>query len=453
MVMGGNPVAAKKFNPNLIAIQYTTSFITYSERSGHKDNNHDTYWSELHKYVVERHLNEEEFYLHTAEPIPGCDVPAKTNACRLITPNAMYNENNYNNVGNPEFVKFSAWRLNLLAKTDPGFDGWFFDTNDAVMLHNVVCGNRPFTLNGKQAHVNSLEYGTSCTKFYSDFNDFMKAMATGFKGPLVPNVNLGSGDPNPTLAAQKDKESKQIAQILGWVFPEGQNNIFQKYTDLWPVIDDYQHSGIKMLMSFHAYANENQFYSDFGDVKGNFSPGSYDTILHRYGMTVLTQHYLLQPSGPKLGDYYFAPQAEPWDIDFNLMYPQAAAKADVGVPTGPRTQFDPATGQPTNATQTDPKKQLSTFWRREFTKAWIIERPRSAYSANAYGNDTAMVVKLPPGNLVRLNWDGTTTPVSGSIMLHNVEGAILLKKLNGAATLLRSDLERHTRVLFLARES
>jgi hypothetical protein len=148
----------------------------------------------------------------------------------------------------------------------------------------------------------------------------------------------------------------------------------------------------------------------------SMSPGNYDTAQHRYQMSDLVSNYMLTPN-LSTQNFYWAPVNRYYpSTSMSATWP-AAIGTDVGVPTQARQA---------GISGTDGAGQSYQIYSRTFTKALMLMNPQYGDVQPNYGDSSAVTVTLPTGSWSRLNADGTTTPVSGTIQLRHVEGVILM---------------------------
>ncbi|MEO6209407.1 MAG: Ig-like domain-containing protein [Gemmatimonadaceae bacterium] len=201
------------------------------------------------------------------------------------------------------------------------------------------------------------------------------------------------------------------ALAAGAVHLEGMNNAFHSgIPQIWQWVESLASAGV--LVDFvtlytSTYANS---------IPNSFPHGNQATGAGRMKMWELASYYMVVPSNPA----NIALQLEnSWALPYSSLWLRAQ-EANVGHPLGARVQASRGT---------DPLGQTYAVYTRDMDRALVIMRINQGWGSHSYVDGTAVSIPLPTTDQwLPLNADGTLGAAVTSVMLRNVEAAILVKK-------------------------
>ena len=160
-------------------------------------------------------------------------------------------------------------------------------------------------------------------------------------------------------------------------------------------------------------------YADMAAVVRKDFGGSTDSAYHRIKMAELASYYMVVPSTP---DRLALQLVNMWDRPYSSIWLRAQ-EANIGHPTGPRHRIV------RDVPAADPTGQKVQVFARDFDRALVLFRSQVGWSAQHYGDSTAISIPLPAGETwLPLNPDGTLGAPVTHLALRNADAAILIKQ-------------------------
>ena len=160
-------------------------------------------------------------------------------------------------------------------------------------------------------------------------------------------------------------------------------------------------------------------YADMAAVVRKDFGGSTDSAFHRIKMAELASYYMVVPSTP---DRLALQLVNMWDRPYSSIWLRAQ-EANIGHPTGPRHRLI------RDVPAADPTGQKVQVFTRDFDRALVLFRSQVGWSAQHYGDSTAISIPLPGGETwLPLNPDGTLGAPVTHLALRNADAAILIKQ-------------------------
>ena len=178
----------------------------------------------------------------------------------------------------------------------------------------------------------------------------------------------------------------------------------------WKQIDNLQAAGVYTefvgLLSYTEWARVPISHQ-------SFNAGNYESVTDRGQMAQLASYYMVVPADPQRLSF---DQQNYWNVRPDSVWATAVEK-DVGHPIEARHVI--ASGK-------DPVGQSYRVYARQFENAYVLIRPAVDWRPTLYGDQTGVSIPLEkPMRL--LHRDGSLGPPVTTIMLRNVEAAVLFK--------------------------
>jgi hypothetical protein len=188
--------------------------------------------------------------------------------------------------------------------------------------------------------------------------------------------------------------------------------------------NDYMYSGMLDRWKWIESLNASGVFVDFvtahsspavASMSTTYPKGNSATSVQRAKLWELASYDLAVPLSPKL----LALQLEnSWSTPYSTLWIRAQ-EANIGHPRAARVMAK---------TGTDPLGHPYAIFTRDFDRALIVLRLQEGWSAQSYGDASAITFALPAGEKwLPLNADGTVGAVVTSVRLRQSEAAILLK--------------------------
>ncbi|MEO6211586.1 MAG: hypothetical protein ABIQ10_15875, partial [Gemmatimonadaceae bacterium] len=190
------------------------------------------------------------------------------------------------------------------------------------------------------------------------------------------------------------------------------------------MFNNFKHSGMIQRWQWAGRLNTAGIFVDFvstystQDMAGmatSYPRGNSSTNVQRAKLWELASYYLAVGASPKL----LALQLEnQWNKPYSTLWTKAQ-EANIGHPLAIRVQTTHGT---------DPAGNQYIVYNRDFDRALILLRLQQGWTAQTYGDASAITVALPTGERwTPLNADGTVGAPVTTLRLRNSEAAILLK--------------------------
>ena len=326
-------------------------------------------------------------------------------------------------VFNPADVTFRTWMGNRLLPGPAGVEGIFLDEHGDGFTNitgfgssgsqsELLSGGGIYEYNGlRPSHLGALD-----TAYNSDMSNALTAYYNLFhlnKKLLTINTAtyaLSSGGMKQGLAAHG--AHTELMFRPDYLSGDG-NPSFQAYLTF--ANDMTGAGGVIDTMGTPGY------FGPYGSTGGLYSSGKA-----RYLVSRLAMYYIIKEPVGSPGIVYFNPtlwinSSDPvHDLDFEQEWYPAFDK-DIGLPTAAATVIKSGVGLCPQDTAG------YKVWGRDFTHAYVVFRPIDRSSCTTFGDSTAVTVNLP-STMQLLKEDGTLGPLTSTVLLHNSEGAIFMKK-------------------------
>lgn len=383
--MAGNLSAWKSVNPSVQHYEYALLQATVLPKVQGKDDLHSG-WSRdvVAWYATHSQYRLETGFLHQAgQP---ADSAHRLKPWGWATPTWIIN---------PADEGMIAYSRDRLKRALGGEDGVFLDSQGSGAILKNMKGSAEFA---------------SATKWPPEMTPYMSAYAK-----LLRAIKHDLGDKVLIINTGPYRFAPDSANVVaaGATHMEKTNDPLS--TDLpatWAWIDRMLKWGV-----FVDFVDTR----DYADMEGTVKRG-YDTskesAYRKLKLSELASYYMVVPASP---DRLALQLVNMWDRPYPSLWLKAQ-EANIGHPIAVRKQISQ------NITATDPVKQPTKIYEREFDRALVLFRAQTGWGAQTYGDTTSISVPLPTGERwLPLHPDGSLGDAVTSVRLENAEGAIVIK--------------------------
>jgi hypothetical protein len=371
------------------------------------------------QYYATTHPDAESVFMHYAEDtvignttFQGCPV-TPVPSCRVIF--FQGNDMRYMiNPNSPAANSFYTWFWNNLTTTPNQYghyhSGVFLDEHAPY----------PPSIGTPTSGGKLLEYGMRADDprfapmYQQNMTNFLAAQRTGSNPGTIVMPNIANWMSEQSLWDQSFAASGMFAEFI--LNPD---TLKDSFTILWDKTKQLNAQGKYAVYSTHVRLDH--VPPELFPTYKNYTTGSYATVGDREKIMELAAYYMGKDPANKLtyfnilGCYGWATNEQP---NWNYTYCWTKAiETDIGQPISDYYVLSSGT-------------DVSGYYQiyaRNFTKAWVIFKPRGDWQYDIYNDSTATVVHLPQ---IMTPIDGSGNPMTptNQFTLRSSEAAILLKQ-------------------------
>jgi hypothetical protein len=376
----GSVPVYRRLNPTATIYRYALNWTVVRPGELRADDPAVGYYSHMRAwYARHRQYRLEDAFLHDRS---SCRRETAADGCRITF--KIWTQNRW--VVNPGDPGLRAYQRERLASVASDVDGLFVDEHSSGDFRDKLDISR------------TLEY-----RDWESYERDMIALLQIVRAALRPGARMLLN----THTNVTPFDARMI-EVSGGTHAEAFNNAFYPQMERrWRFAESVLAGGGWMDLGVG------------GETPAGYTRGNSSTPIARRRLWELASYYLIAPAAPGALAYNPGikskqPFAEQW---------VAAAEIDVGTPHGARRIF--AEGR-------DPSSRAYRIWARDYRGALALVRPIIEWGPAAYGDETAVEVRLPSGYTYRpLHADGRAGPPTTRLLLRASEAAILLKSGSG----------------------
>ena len=378
LVMSGDQGAWKKANPTMDALRYALLLTTLDEANSDPNSITGKYQADMRAWYKEHpEYSYESAFLHDTTTGTPAD------SAHRLNPHIWSTKRFVLNPMDPGAIAYTVDRIKR-SLNKPGVTGIFLDEMDGPNLGWI----------GKSREMKGKDWQTAVVVLVKLTREAIKP---------------GMLQTNAAGYSSRDFE-KRIGIAAGSMHLELMNLATQSAPDKWTLIDE--------LLGDSVYVDYvgAETWTDMLNPKFNTRYPGGNSILPVYRAKVqqLANYYMVVPANPqRLGLQIDNVRGiKPDSVDLPIYY------LDVGHPKGDRTIW---------LDSRDSLSQRARVYRRDFTKAIVLNRPVTYWADTVLDARSAVSVQLPEGKWSKVGPLGTVAPVD-SLSLMLGESVILVAK-------------------------
>ncbi|MDQ3950244.1 MAG: hypothetical protein M3282_07845, partial [Gemmatimonadota bacterium] len=366
----------RRLNPTAEVYRYALSWTVVQPGSLRSEDAGVAYYTQmLAWYGRHPEFRLEDAFLHDRRCGPAGGRPAN---CRVTL--RIWNQDRW--VINPGDAGLRAYHRERLAAVAADADGLFLDEHSAYDFRSRLDPSR------------LVEYAD-----WGAYERDMLVLLRGLRAAIGPRKRILLN-----TATSVTPFDLQMVGAAGGTHAEAFNNpFFPEMEKRWRFAESVLAAGGRMDLP------------PGGDMPSGYTPGNSGTSTDRRRLWELASYYLVAPEVPGLlaynpGNKWKEPFAKQW---------VPAAEVDVGTPRGPRQVFTKGR---------DRSGRAYRVWAREYDGALVLVRPLVEWGPAAYGDETGVELRLPPGGYAYrpLHADGRVGAALTGVVLRAGEAAVLL---------------------------